>query len=229
MPTHHRAPPYDARVKRQIVLPFATALSISFQSLKVRFFRSMITVASLVLAVAFLSHVLITATVAQGVIDAGGRDAARTLIRLGFDVDMQALTVSATAKQRWIVILSMVVCAVGIVNAQLMAVTERFREIGVMKCLGALDSFVLRLFLLEAAMQGVLGAVLGAACGCAAALLSGLARFGAVAVTNLPLAPAGASLALAMGAGVALSVVGVLYPAMVAARMRPVMALRAEL
>jgi len=52
-------------------------------------------------------------------------------------------------------ILSLLVCAVGIVNAQLMAVTERFREIGTMKCLGALDRFVLRLFILEAGMQGL--------------------------------------------------------------------------
>jgi putative ABC transport system permease protein len=54
--------------------------------------------------------------------------------------------VASTAKQRWIIILSLLVCVVGIVNAQLMAVTERFREIGTMKCLGALDRFVLRLF-----------------------------------------------------------------------------------
>ncbi len=49
----------------------------------------------------------------------------------------------------WLVVMSLLVCTVGITNSMLMAVTERFKEIGTMKCLGALDSFVVLLFLLE--------------------------------------------------------------------------------
>ena len=45
--------------------------------------------------------------------------------------------------------MSLLVCTVGITNSMLMAVTERFKEIGTMKCLGALDSFVVVLFMLE--------------------------------------------------------------------------------
>mgnify|MGYP000712382563 CR=1 FL=1 len=53
-----------------------------------------------------------------------------------------------------------------------------------MKCLGALDRFVLRLFLLEASMQGLVGAGLGALAGALFALLSNAARFGTLAVTT---------------------------------------------
>ena len=52
---------------------------------------------------------------------------------------------TTTPKERWILFLSLLVCVVGIVNTQLMAVADRFREIGTMKCLGALDRFILRL------------------------------------------------------------------------------------
>ena len=125
-------------------------------------------------------------------------------------------------------ILSLLVCTVGIVNAQLMAVTERFREIGTMKCLGALDSFVLRLFLLEASMQGTAGALLGSLFGAIIAILIGMLRFGFAALTMLPLDAVGLSLLYSIGVGFGLSLLGVLYPAFIAARMRPIEAMRVE-
>ena len=48
----------------------------------------------------------------------------------------------------------MLVAFVGVLNAMLMSVTERFREIGTMKCLGALNSFIVKLFLIESLFQG---------------------------------------------------------------------------
>jgi len=136
--------------------------------------------------------------------------------------------VAASAKDRWIVILSLLVCAVGIVNAQLMAVTERFREIGTMKCLGALDSFVLRLFLLEAGMQGLAGSFVGAILGGITGVLVGMLRFGVPALTYLRFEDVAASMGWSILVGFILSLVGVSYPALVASRMPPVVAMRAE-
>ena len=65
----------------------------------------------------------------------------------------------------WLVVMSLLVCSVGITNSMLMSVTERFKEIGTMKCLGALDSFVVTLFLLESGMMGICASVLGWAVG----------------------------------------------------------------
>src|SRR5204863_933204 len=62
---------------------------------------------------------------------------------------------------RWLLGLALLVAFVGILNAMLMSVTERFREIGTMKCLGAHDSFTIKLFLIESLFQGVVGTVLG--------------------------------------------------------------------
>jgi len=97
-----------------------------------------------------------------------------------------------------------------------------------MKCLGALDRFILRLFLLEALMQGLAGASIGALAGAGFALLSNTLNYGLQAVTTPSAAEVAVSIAIATGVGCLLSVVGVLYPAFVAARMQPVEAMRVE-
>jgi len=216
------------KVDRLISLPFSKSVEISYKSLKVRFFRSMITVSSLVLAVSFLSFVLVNLDVAAGLLEHGGKDAARALLQAGYDVDAAQNMVTMSAKERWIVILSLLVCTVGIINAQLMSVTERFSEIGVMKCLGALDSMILRIFMLEAAMQGLAGASVGALLGGIVSLLTNIIRFGFNAIHDLSILSMLGSVGIATLAGCLLSLLGVLYPALLAARMEPINAIRAE-
>lgn len=215
-------------IARQVVLPFKKSLEISIKSIRVRFFRSLITTMSLVLAVSFLSFVRVGTDTANGMLQTKDRGLYQELVRAGYDLVPGATSAGSSAKERWIVFLSLLVCIVGIVNAQLMAVTERFREIGTIKCLGALDSFVLRLFILEAGMQGLAGASAGALLGGVAAMVSGLIRFGLVAWEHISWLAVGKSLALATLIGCVLSLLGVLYPAIVAARMQPVEAMRVE-
>jgi hypothetical protein len=216
------------RVQRQVKLPFIKSLEISLKSIKVRFFRSLITTLSLVLAVSFLSFIGVSNDVANGMLDTGDPEMRRQLINSGYDLEPGDVSVGSSAKQRWLVILSLLVCVVGIVNAQLMAVTERFREIGTMKCLGALDRFILRLFILEAGIQGLAGASAGALLGALFSLLSGWIRFGTVAITAISWTNVITSIAIATGVGCLLSLLGVFYPALVAARMQPVEAMRVE-
>jgi hypothetical protein len=216
------------QVESLVVLPFKKSLEISFKSIQVRFFRSMITTLSLILAVSFLSFTNISIDVADGLLRDGGESAREALEQAGYDIAPGAASVGSTAKQRWIVILSLVVCVVGIVNAQLMAVTERFREIGTMKCLGALDRFVVRLFFLEAGMQGVAGGAVGALGGGIFALLNAMLVFGTTALVNVSWLQVFISMLSATGVGFLLSLIGVFYPAIVAARMQPVEAMRVE-
>jgi hypothetical protein len=225
---------------RQVVLPMGKSVELSVRSLKARFFRSLITVMSLVLAVAFLAFTLTGHDVAGGLAASNDPHIRAELVKAGYEPapapapapapgpGQGGQAAAAGARDRWIVILSLLVCTVGIVNAQLMAVTERFREIGTMKCLGALDSFVLRLFLLEAGMQGLAGSLAGALAGSLTGVLTGVLRFGPQAVHLLAFQDLAASLGLSVLAGVCLSLVGVAYPALVAARMPPVAAMRAE-
>jgi len=229
----HPAPGRRKAISRQVVLPFRKSLEISLRSIRVRFFRSLITVASLVLAVAFLSCILTGVDVAAGLWRSGDPTLRADLVAAGYDAPSaassgQAATPGASPKERWIIVLSLLVCTVGIVNAQLMAVTERFREIGTMKCLGALDRFVLRLFLLEAGMQGLAGSLVGAVLGVVIGLVTGLFRFGTAAVSRVALADLGWTVLVSVLVGAGLSLLGVVYPAVVAARMRPVEAMRAQ-
>jgi ABC-type lipoprotein export system ATPase subunit len=222
----HPAPGRRKAISRQVVLPFRKSLEISLRSIRVRFFRSLITVASLVLAVAFLSCILTGVDVAAGLWRSGNPTLRAELVAAGYDAPSvaspgQAATPGASPKERWIIVLSLLVCTVGIVNAQLMAVTERFREIGTMKCLGALDRFVLRLFLLEAGMQGLAGSLVGAVLGVVIGLVTGVFRFGTAAVSLVALADLGWTVLVSVLVGAGLSLLGVVYPAVVAAACGP--------
>lgn len=217
-----------ARPQRLVVLPFLKSVEIAYKSIRVRFFRSLITTLSLVLAVSFLSFVKVSVEIANGMLASGKPEFRVQLVRAGYDLGEGDTSVASSPKQRWIIILSMLVCVVGIVNAQLMAVTERFREIGTMKCLGALDRFVLRLFILEAGMQGLAGAVAGSLGGGIFGIVGGGLRFGGEALRHLSPAGAAGAMATAAGVGLLLSLLGVIYPALVAARMQPVEAMRIE-
>jgi putative ABC transport system permease protein len=117
--------------------------------------------------------------------------------------------------------ISLLVGGVGVMNIMLVSVSERTREIGLRKAVGARTRDVLRQFLLEAVALTVTGGVVGILVGIAASLLVG--RFSPV-----PAAITGWSVALAFGVSVAVGVFFGVYPARKAARMQPVAALRYE-
>ncbi len=152
-------------------------------------------------------------------------DLARMLRRSGVNIEA---TLRGSFADTWIIVMALLLCTVGIANAMLMSVTERFREIGTMKCLGAQDGLVVKLFLLESAFLGVTGAVLGAVLGVAVALGAGLLQFGGFTMLGFPVFDSIPVLGGALLAGILLAVVGTLYPAVLAARMNPVDALRID-
>jgi hypothetical protein len=128
----------------------------------------------------------------------------------------------------WLVALSLLVCVVGIVNAMMMAVSERFREIATMKCLGATDDFILKAFLIEAGTMGVAGSLLGLALGLALVAGQGGWRFGDAFWSALPTGELLLAGAISLICGLALALFGALLPALRAARMPPVEAMRVE-
>ncbi len=137
-------------------------------------------------------------------------------------------TLQGSPLDTWLVIMALLTCAVGIANAMLMSVTERFREIGTMKCLGAQDGLVVKLFLLESSVLGAVGAVLGIALGLLVATLGAALLYRGYGLSNLPLLGGLKIVALSLVAGLLLAVVGAVYPAFAASRMRPVDALRVD-
>jgi putative ABC transport system permease protein len=140
----------------------------------------------------------------------------------------QSLLNTATSTDRTLTILlggiaaiSLLVGGIGVMNIMLVSVTERIREIGLRKALGATPRAVRRQFLVEASVLGLAGGLVGVAIGVAGAfalphlisqpvLISPVALGGAVVV----------ALAIGIGFGV--------YPASRAARLAPIDALRSE-
>jgi putative ABC transport system permease protein len=206
-------------------LPLRKVIRIAAQGIRIRMGRSLLVVSGIVLAVAFLSYIVASDLMMRNSRILGSPDLIAHLAQTGGGVPEQG---NQRIQTYWTVGLAMMICFVGIMNAMLMSVTERFREIGTMKCLGALDGFVLRLFLVESIIEGAVGTVAGLGIGLAAAWGDGFTKYGVEALGFLP----GDTLAaLAFGSfitGSVLTVLGALYPAYQAARMAPVMALRSE-
>ncbi len=145
-----------------------------------------------------------------------------TFLDIGFDPE------GTQEKTFWLLVLSMLVCIVGIVNSMMMAVTERFLEIATMKCLGAMDSFILKAFLIESGTVGLAGSVLGAVLGVGIVLVQASARFGSIYWASFPAADLAKAAGAALVTGLVLTIVGALLPAYKAARMHPIEAMRLE-
>ena len=118
---------------------------------------------------------------------------------------------------------------VGITNSMLMAVTERYKEIGIMKCLGALDKHVLMLFLFESLFLGIFGELIGSAIGILVVIVAYAPQFGWGMVFNATASTSmGEFFLLGIVLAVILSLLGTIYPALRAARLNPIEALRYE-
>ena len=117
--------------------------------------------------------------------------------------------------------ISLLVGGVGVMNIMLVSVTERIREIGLRKALGATPRVIRRQFLVEASVLGLSGGVLGILLGVGAGI--GLSKLISQPVVISPLATLGA-LAVAVAIGLIFGV----YPASRAARLAPIEALRSE-
>ena len=128
----------------------------------------------------------------------------------------------------WLMVVSMIVCVVGIANAMLMSVAQRFREIATLKCLGALDGFIALSFIMEACLLGVVGGGIGAAIGLVIALGRMFGVFRGVLSASVPYADLAVATCAAVGAGIVLAGVATVLPALKAARLAPMAAMRVE-
>ncbi|MCC7407946.1 MAG: ABC transporter permease, partial [Phycisphaeraceae bacterium] len=129
---------------------------------------------------------------------------------------------------RWLVLVSFLVCAIGVINAMMMSVTERFTEIATMKCLGALDGFLLLMFFFEATIQGLLGGIVGVVLGVGLAVLRGWITLGALVFPSMPWGDVLTGGALSVAAGLMLGAVASIGPAWTAARLAPMEAMRVD-
>ncbi|MDF2678869.1 MAG: multidrug transporter substrate-binding protein [Brevibacillus sp.] len=133
----------------------------------------------------------------------------------------QEVSSSMTALLSGIAAISLIVGGIGVMNIMLVSVTERTREIGIRKAIGAKRGDILRQFLIEAVTLSLIGGIVGIVLGVGAALM--ISKFGGM-TTTISISPI-------LYAFLTSSLVGVVfgvYPARKAAQLGPIDALRYE-
>jgi len=175
--------------------------SMAINSLRQRIGRAVLTLLTISTATAFMMYLL-------------------TMPRSEDPVDQQSW--------RLMMVLSLLVSGAGVLNTMLMSVTQRYREIGTMKCLGALDTFILFSVLLEAAILGLAGAFAGAIFGLIISILLALADHGTALFSAMQIDGLPGKFIFVFVVGMLLTTLGALFPAFIASKMPPMDAMRGE-
>jgi putative ABC transport system permease protein len=134
---------------------------------------------------------------------------------------VSSVTGTFTALLSGIAAISLVVGGIGIMNIMLVTVTERTREIGLRKALGAKKKNIIAQFLIESIILTFVGGIIGMGIGI-------LASFIISKVIGMPFTISLGSIALAMGVSGAIGILFGWYPAQKAANLQPIEALRYE-
>ncbi|MFZ0184167.1 MAG: FtsX-like permease family protein [Nitrosotalea sp.] len=170
-------------------------------------------------------------TVQQEITDMFGKTLGATTPKALMAVRQQAASGNA-AFILMVGIIALVVGAVGIVTTLYNSVTERIREIGTMKAIGAQNAEILALFLVEAALIGIIGASSGMAIGMVAGIILGIVTTttptGGGAPVHIPPIYVPTDLIKVWLLSLGLSVLAGMYPAWKASKLSPMVALRRE-
>lgn len=135
--------------------------------------------------------------------------------------DLQDLSSSTNSQLIWIASISLLVGGIGVMNIMLVSVTERTREIGLKKAIGAKKSRILWQFLTEAAVLTSLGGIVGVGAGIGLAAI--ISR-----VTSAPVAISVPSIIIAVVFSMVIGIIFGLLPSFKAAKLNPIDALRHE-
>ena len=134
---------------------------------------------------------------------------------------IQTVTGLLTAMVAGISSISLIVGGVGVMNIMLVTVTERTKEIGLLKAIGAKEKDILLQFLIESVSLSVVGGIFGILIGAGGAFI-------VAQIANIPFVVSLTTVVLAVGVSSLVGIIFGLYPARRAAKLNPIDALRHE-
>jgi ABC-type lipoprotein release transport system permease subunit len=191
----------------KVKLSFKEVLDLSFKNIRRRFARAAITIVTIILATSFLTFLTTTSIVLRQYAEAD---------------------ISVEAYQYWLAFISLLLCVVSITNSMTIAVYERYKEIGIIKCLGALNRHVLLFFFMESTIMGLVGGGLGFLCGSATAVAVYGFQLGLDMILRIPPFELLFCFGLSVIAAFGISTSATMYPAYKAAKSKPAEAFRVE-
>ncbi len=198
----------QTKIEKPIKVSPIIIFNISMKGIKVKLLRATITISGIVLAIAFLQSIFVSSEILKSVET--------------FDSSMRS-------RQIWLAAMSLIVCGVGITNAMTMSVLERYKEISTMKCLGATDKIIIKIFLLESFLIGSFGSILGAILGTVLTLILYHLKLDQNFLNSNLLINILNSFMISFLIGIIISAISSVYPAYRAAKLLPADAMRTEI
>ena len=197
----------DQETVGKVELPFREVIDLSFKNIRRRLARVAIIIVTIVLGTSFLTYLTMTSIVFRQYAEASS---------------------SVEAYQYWLAFISLLLCIVSITNSMTIAVYERYKEIGIIKCLGALNRHVLLLFFMESTIMGLVGGILGFLCGSITAIAIYGLQLGFDTILKIPLFELLFCFGLSVIVAFGISIGAAMYPAYKAAKSKPAEAFRVE-
>jgi putative ABC transport system permease protein len=191
--------------------PVSAAFLFAIQGIRLRLGRMLVVFLGISLAMAFTGALLAT-DVLYRYIPAQGEAGRQTAS--GF---------------RWMwVAVALLISTSGTLNAILMSVTERIKEIGTLKCLGAKSIHVVEIFVFESVLLGLLGGLVGGVVGYLFALITFLLNIGVRYLSGEAALQAAQVIVVCLGVSTGLALLASIIPVLVAAKIEPASAMRYE-
>jgi len=194
--------------------PIHQAFLFALQGIRLRLGRMLLVLAGVSVAIAF-TNVLLTTNELFDMLPPKAIEGG------------QGLTGTAVFRWLWVGV-ALLICTTGTLNAIVMSVTERIKEIGTLKCLGSRNIHIVQIFLFESVLLGALGGVFGGILGYGAALLNFIAAVGVKYLTAEMAAAATDNIFICIGISAGLSLLASVIPVLMAAKVEPASAMRYE-
>ena len=194
--------------------PILQAFAFAIQGIRLRLGRMLLVLAGVAVAVAFTNVLLTTNSLFD---------------MLPPEAVSESVGMTRVPVFRWLwMSVALLISTAGTLNAIVMSVTERIKEIGTLKCLGSRNIHIVEIFLFESVLLGVLGGILGGLLGYGAALLNFISTVGVQFMTGQMALSAAGNILVCIGISSGLALLASVIPVLMAAKVEPAAAMRYE-